>query len=40
MNAAILPAPAHARKLLIEVVEAGLVMDAEYDLARQYLATP
>jgi len=33
-------APAHARKLLIEVVEAGLVMDAEYDLARQYLATP
>lgn len=32
--------PARARQLLIEVVEAGLVMDAEYDLARQYLATP
>jgi tetratricopeptide (TPR) repeat protein len=29
--------PAGARKLLEEVVDAKLVMDAEYDLARQYL---
>jgi hypothetical protein len=32
--------PAVARKKLIEVVEAGLVMDSEYDLARQYLSQP
>jgi tetratricopeptide (TPR) repeat protein len=32
--------PAGARKLLMSVVEAKLVMDAEYDLARQYLARP
>jgi tetratricopeptide (TPR) repeat protein len=32
--------PAVARKKLNEVVEAGLVMDAEYDLARQYLSQP
>ena len=32
--------PAGARKLLSQVVEAKLVMDAEYDLARQYLARP
>ncbi len=32
--------PAGARKLLLEVVDARLVMDAEYDLARQYLAKP
>jgi hypothetical protein len=32
--------PAGARKLLSEVVDAKLVMDAEYDLARQYLAHP
>jgi tetratricopeptide (TPR) repeat protein len=32
--------PAGARKLLEQVVEARLVMDAEYDLARQYLARP
>jgi tetratricopeptide (TPR) repeat protein len=31
--------PAH-RAQLHGVVEAGLVMDAEYDIARQYLATP
>ncbi|MGE5186625.1 MAG: hypothetical protein ACM31C_31430 [Acidobacteriota bacterium] len=30
--------PAGARARLREVVDAGLVMDAEYDLARQYLA--
>lgn len=33
-------APANARKKLVEVVEAGLVMDAEYDLARLYLSSP
>ena len=32
--------PGGARKLLRQVVEAHLVMDAEYDLARQYLARP
>ena len=32
--------PAGARKLLGDVVGAHLVMDAEYDLARQYLAGP
>ena len=32
--------PAGARKLLEQVVSAKLVMDAEYDLARQYLARP
>lgn len=32
--------PANARKLLQQVVDARLVMDAEYDLARQYLARP
>ena len=32
--------PAGARKLLKQVVDAQLVMDAEYDLARQYLARP
>ena len=32
--------PAGRRRLLGEVVEARLVMDAEYDLARQYLAQP
>jgi len=32
--------PAGARKLLQRVVDAHLVMDAEYDLARQYLARP
>jgi len=32
--------PAGARKLLSQVVDAKLVMDAEYDLARQYLARP
>jgi len=32
--------PAGARKLLEQVVAARLVMDAEYDLARQYLARP
>ena len=32
--------PAGARKLLQQVVDAHLVMDAEYDLARQYLAQP
>lgn len=32
--------PAGARKLLTQVVEAKLVMDAEYDLARRYLARP
>ena len=32
--------PAGARKLLGKVVEARLVMDAEYDLARLYLAQP
>lgn len=32
--------PAGARKLLQQVVDAKLVMDAEYDLARQYLARP
>ena len=31
---------AGARKKLIEVIEAGLVMDAEYDLARQLLSEP
>ena len=31
-------APATARARLREVVDAGMVMDAEYDLARQYLA--
>jgi tetratricopeptide (TPR) repeat protein len=30
--------PSGARKLLSQVVDAKLVMDAEYDLARQYLA--
>src|SRR3569623_329547 len=33
-------APAYVKKKLIEVLEAGLVMDAEYDLARLYLSTP
>src|SRR3569623_193627 len=33
-------APAYVKKKLIEVFEAGLVMDAEYDLARLYLSTP
>ncbi len=32
--------PETARKLLKRVVDAHLVMDAEYDLARQYLARP
>lgn len=32
--------PTGAKKLLAEVVSAQLVMDAEYDLARQYLARP
>jgi hypothetical protein len=32
--------PASARKLLVRAVDAHLVMDAEYDLARQYLMTP
>jgi tetratricopeptide (TPR) repeat protein len=32
--------PAAMRKKLEQVVEAHLVMDAEYDLARQYLARP
>ena len=32
--------PAYAKKKLVEVVEAGLVMDAEYDLARLYLSSP
>jgi hypothetical protein len=32
--------PAAIRKKLQEVVDAHLVMDAEYDLARQYLARP
>ena len=32
--------PATRKKLLEQVVDAQLVMDAEYDLARQYLATP
>jgi tetratricopeptide (TPR) repeat protein len=32
--------PAGARKLFAQVVDAHLVMDAEYDLARQYLARP
>jgi len=32
--------PAGARKLLSQVVDAKLVMDAEYDLARLYLARP
>lgn len=32
--------PAAARKKLMEVVDAELVMDAEYDLARQYLSHP
>ena len=32
--------PVAARKLLAEVVDAQLVMDAEYDLARQYLSAP
>lgn len=32
--------PEGARKLLAQVVDAHLVMDAEYDLARQYLAHP
>jgi hypothetical protein len=32
--------PVEARTRLEHVVEAQLVMDAEYDLARQYLATP
>ena len=32
--------PKGARKLLQQVVDAQLVMDAEYDLARQYLARP
>jgi tetratricopeptide (TPR) repeat protein len=32
--------PAGARKRLQQVVDARLVMDAEYDLARQYLARP
>lgn len=32
--------PGGARRLLLEVVGAKLVMDAEYDLARQYLAKP
>jgi hypothetical protein len=32
--------PAAARKKLEQVVDAHLVMDAEYDLARQYLARP
>lgn len=33
-------APAYAKKKLIEVLQAGLVMDAEYDLARLYLSSP
>ncbi|MEO6772249.1 MAG: hypothetical protein ABI467_04410 [Kofleriaceae bacterium] len=33
-------APAAARRLLSQVVDAQLVMDAEYDLARQYLSAP
>lgn len=33
-------APEHARQLLQQVVDARLVMDAEYDLARRYLARP
>lgn len=32
--------PAGARKLLSKVVDAKLVLDAEYDLARRYLARP
>ncbi len=32
--------PEASRKLLQQVVDARLVMDAEYDLARQYLARP
>lgn len=32
--------PEAAKKLLQQVVDARLVMDAEYDLARQYLARP
>jgi hypothetical protein len=32
--------PDGARKMLQQVVDAHLVMDAEYDLARQYLARP
>lgn len=32
--------PEGARKMLQQVVDARLVMDAEYDLARQYLARP
>jgi tetratricopeptide (TPR) repeat protein len=32
--------PAAARKKLIDVIQAGLVMDAEYDLARQFLTPP
>ena len=32
--------PASTRKLLVRSVDAHLVMDAEYDLARQYLMTP
>jgi tetratricopeptide (TPR) repeat protein len=32
--------PAAAKQLLTEVVDAQLVMDAEYDLARQYLSAP
>lgn len=32
--------PQVARKKLIEVIEAGLVMDAEYDLAREWLPPP
>jgi hypothetical protein len=31
---------ADRRQKLAQVVDAGLVMDAEYDLARQYLSTP
>jgi tetratricopeptide (TPR) repeat protein len=33
-------APVYAKKKLVEVIEAGLVMDAEFDLARLYLAGP
>ena len=31
---------AGARKKLIEVLQAGLVMDAEYDLAREWIPAP
>ncbi|MBV8759166.1 MAG: hypothetical protein JO257_17895 [Deltaproteobacteria bacterium] len=33
-------APAYAKKKLVDVIEAGLVLDAEFDLARLWLAGP